>query len=216
MRKPLLFSLITVTLILMTSMAAAEKFYFYKEVGKELPRGQRYDSHYIPKIKDKLPGGLFVSFSLPGEPRNTHNEFTMSFSCAVDPKSNDPSTYLFFIEDLAIWDGEGMVYLLRIDPNPDALTDAGAAKLPPHRVKVIRQNRTIDGRIKSQYPVEVAMANETVDVKLIFNASALPKHLFIDYRFRIHKEGGPAEILEGTIPMELVSYNVSWWEKTRY
>jgi hypothetical protein len=217
MKQFLFLSLLTLTFVSCTPMAHAEKFYFYKEEGKKLPKGQRYDSHYIPNIKNKLPGGLFVSFALPGEPRDTHNELTMSFSCVVDPRADDQSTYHFFIEELVTRDGEGKVYPLKIDPNPEALTDAGAAKLPPHRVSVIRQNKAVDGRIKSQYPVEVAKGDKTVDIKLIFNASELPKHLFIDYKFRIRKDGEETpHILKGTIPLERASYHVSFWEKIRY
>jgi hypothetical protein len=222
MKQFLFLSLLTLTFVSCTPMAHAEKFYFYKEEGKKLPKGQRYDSHYIPNIKNKLPGGLFVSFALPGEPRDTHNELTMSFSCVVDPRADDQSTYLFFIEDLGIRDGEGEIYPLQRSHIPKNLipvdsTEYKKLTLPTQRrQKVYGAAESVQGKIQSKYELDVYQG-ESYNEQLTFNASELPKHLFIDYTFRIRKDGEETpHILKGTIPLERASYHVSFWEKIRY
>lgn len=218
MKQFLFLFTLTFTLTSWTPMAMAEKFYFYKEAGKQLPKGQDYDSSRILGAEKGIPGGFQIHFSLPKQYwRGKRNEVDLSFHAGVKQATDDSSTYLFSVEDLAIRGEDGKPYPLRVDPDPNALTEAGAAKLPPYRVKVIRQNQAMDGRIKSQYPIEVAKGDKSADTHLIFNISNFPKQLYLDYRFRVRKaEEEKPHMIEGTISLERAAYNVSLWKKIRY
>jgi hypothetical protein len=178
-----------------TPMAHAEKFYFYKEEGKTLPRGQEYDSVRIIVSERGLPGGFQFRFDLPKQYwRGNKEEIDLSFGAGVNQTVDDPSTYLFFIEDLGIRDGEGKVYLLGPTSAPKnviALDSAEYKKLSPQvqrREKMLGAVQSISGRIRSNYEVDV-YKGESFNKQLKFNASDLPKHLFIDYTFRIRKDG---------------------------
>lgn len=197
-------------LIVVIPMAWAEKYYFYKPAGKELPRGQRYDSVRVYGVPKEVADGFLISFLLPRKYSNEKDEINLSFSCGVEP--SDQSKYWFFIEDLAVRDDEEKIYSLHYDKGYEEMTPQAKAGVKNYKRKVAVE--TVNGRIRTKYEVDV-YKDETYDKQLTFEASSLPKHLSLDYKFRIRKEGGPAEVFEGTIPMELASYNVGWWEKAR-
>ncbi len=184
-----------------SQMGLAETFYFYKRADVKLPKKQRFDTFFDSRAKDIFPN-LILQLGIPSTRRKFSNErdkLHFTVFCAVHPESNDLSHYWFSIESLSIRD-DSKHYDLKPDPSLD-------------------ESISVDGmKVRSSKEQEVfrsSAARNSYGVSLIFHANPLPKHLFMDYKLKVRKEGEAAQIFEGTLPLELASYSVGWWEKTR-
>ena len=206
-----------VGLLMFSSNAMAEKFYFYKEAGKNLKRGARFDIHEFLNIQQRFPD-LKINVLLPEmwsfiqlQDSDYYKREQLHLSFTIVPHSED--VYYFSVDRLAMRDEKSRLYPLNL-PGPDVtkLTELAKQNLGPIRVKRLFQNASVEGVIKSKYEVEVTKQDSYMP-SFIFEADPFPGRLYLDYKFRIRKEGGPEEVFEGTIPMELSSYNVGWWEK---
>ncbi|GEM_PF-3755332 len=197
-KRALVMMVATILLFGFSQMGLAETFYFYKRSDVKLPKNQRFDFFPISGAKDAFPNLVF-HLNIPKKYSNEKDVVELGISCAVHPESNDLSHYWFFIESLSIRD-ENKHYDLKVDSGP-------------------RESILYDGiKVKSTKEQEVFRSSTVMNsyaVALIFHANPLPKRLFMDYKFKVRKEGEAPQVFEGTLPLELASYNVGWWEKTR-
>lgn len=220
--KKIFWLALALGLMISIPSAMAEKFYFYKESGKKLERGARFDSVDIESIRKRFPDFHFY-FTLPkmwsylqlrGNETGYYKKNGLHFSLTAVPHSE--TSYFISIEYLGVRD-EGKSYPLKFDgpKNPVLPGTPEYQLLTPLGQKLEKKRgafHSIEGKVVSRYELEVTKKDSLMP-SFIFEASPFPKTLYLDYKFRIRKEGGPEEVFEGTIPMELASYNVSGWEK---
>ncbi len=206
MRRIIFLSILfLILLVTFSSQAMAEKYYFYKEVGKKLPRGQRYDSSVIEVATRRFPN-VILNLDLPKKYSNSGNRVKLALVCALSPNVAVEEKYKVSIESFALRDSSKTYPL-----SPGYSTTNILPEDPLYRK--LTAYEMIDGKIRTKYEIEVT-ADDSLMPSFVFEApESLPSHLFLDYKFRIRKEGGPEEIFKGTISMELASYNVGWWEK---
>jgi len=208
MRGLKLIMLLVVLGGIVSPIAHAERFYFYKEAGKQLERDTRIDGYDFPAIREQL-SDVYLALDFPKRRSNEKDELDLSLSFAV----RSDATYYFFVEELAVRN-EQQIYFLHQRDDLTKFSPLALKNMGEERVKRKFQNESLDGHVKSKYEVAVKSKPSLMQT-FVFKASPLPKRISLDYKFRIRKEGGPTEFFEGTIPLERTSYNVGWWEKFR-
>lgn len=203
MKKAAVVIMVTTTLLFgFSQMGLAETFYFYKRADVKIPKKQRFDTFFDSRAKDIFPN-LILQLDIPSTRRKFSNErdkLHFTVFCAVHPESNDLSHYWFSIESLSIRDEE-KYYDLKPDLSLDESVSVDGMKIRSSKEQEVFRSSTV---------------RNSYGVALVFHANPLPKRLFMDYKFKARKEGEAPHVFEGTLPLELASYNVGWWEKTRY
>ena len=196
--KTFSFLIVLLFSLTMAAWADTDTFYFYKEAGKKLERGARFGGYNLIEVKRKFPD-LDVDSLLPKKRSNEKNELDLDITVSV----HSDATYSFFIENLSVRNEQNIYHLRAPTRN---ITPANP------RYRELTANESVQGHIKSKYEVQIGRKISYMD-SFLFDVSPLPKRLFLDYKFRIRKEGGPEEVFEGAIPLELTSYTISLWEK---
>lgn len=197
---PLLsFFLVTVTF---SPMAHADRIYFYKQADKTLKKDARFDTHWFQDVREKFPG-VSMRYNLPVRRSNKSDEISTGISFVLQ----SDETHYFSIDEFAIRSDE-KIYSLRT-------TDVRNITPDFPRYDQITAYESVGGKVRTKYEIKVDKRDAILNALFpgfYFDVSPLPKRLYLDYKFKIQKEGGPAEVFEGTIPMELTSYSIGLWE----
>ncbi|MBI4000011.1 MAG: hypothetical protein HY351_05280 [Candidatus Omnitrophica bacterium] len=183
-------------------MAHADRFYFYKQADKTLKKDARFDTHWFEDVREKFPG-VEMRYNLPRRRQNNTDEVASGISLVA--QSND--MYYFSIEKTVIR-GNEKVYPLYMYLN-------NITQVHP-LYEQITAYESVDGRIRTKNEISVVGGDRmqnSLYPEFYFRVAPLPQNLYLDYKFKIRKEGGSEEVFEGTIPMELTSYSIGLWEK---
>jgi len=183
------------------TMAHADRYYFYKEEGKQLKKDARFDTYWFEDVRKKFPG-IEMRFNLP---RRRNNSST-KIATGITLLAKSDSKYFFVIQRLSVRNDKKRL--------PLYMHLEGMTPSQPFYERITAYE-SIDGIIQTKKAIEVIGQQRILNSlypEFYFNVATLPKHLYLDYKFTIRKEDSPEKTFEGTIPLELTHYDESLWE----